>query len=81
MVTATVKDNELGDCLVVPRSIQDNIKKKTSTSSQYREKIIDYYIQCSPSATWIDLIGRLYYWECPEALTAAGRFIKRTSGE
>ena len=81
MVTATVKDNQLRKCLCVPASIQKEIKEKTSTSAEFREKVIEYTIHYSPYATWSDLAGQLYYWECPEALAAARRFIKRIPGK
>ena len=82
MVTATVEDVQLGDYILhVLGSIQDEIRKKTSTSAEYRERLIEYYHQYSPYASWGDLAGRLYYWECPEALAASRRFIKRTPGK
>ena len=82
MVTATVKDGKLEDYILhVPVSIQNEIRKKTSSSAEYRERVIEYYHQYSPYANWGDLAGWLYYRECPEALAAARRFIKRTPGK
>ena len=82
MVTTTVDDDELAEYILeVPRSIRDEIREKTSTSADFREGAIEYYIQYSPKATWGELAGRLYYWKCGEALTAARRFIKRTPGK
>ena len=81
MVTATVKDHQLGDCLHVPYSKRDEIREKTSTSAEYREGLINYFIQYSPYATWSDLSGELYRCEYPEAVVAARRFIKRTPGK
>ena len=81
MVIATVKDDQLGYCLRVPSSKCDEIREKISTSAEYREGLINYVIQYSPYATWSDLSGRLYYNECPEAVAAARRFIKRTPGK
>ena len=81
MVTATVKDDQLGYCLNVPPSKRDEIREKTSTSAEYREGLINYVIQYSPYATWSDLSGRLYHYECPEAVAAARRFIKGTPGK
>ena len=80
MVTATVKDDQLGGCLDVPSSKRFEMREKTSTSAEYREGLINYFIQYSPYATWSDLSGELYFNECPEALAAARRFIKRTPG-
>ena len=82
MVTATVNDYELARVILqVPRSIRDEIREKTSTSADFREGTIEYYVQYSPQATWPELAGRLYYYEYGEALTAARRFIKRTHGK
>ena len=82
MVTATVNDGKLAyDILQLPRSIQDEIREKTSTSADFREGAIEYYIQYSPQATWAQLAGQLYWGECGEALAAARRFIKRTPGK
>ena len=81
MVTATIEDEQLGRCLVVPPSIQYKIREKTSSSVEYRERVIEYYIQYSPYATWSDLAGLLYSRDYPEAVAAARRFIKRTPGK
>ena len=82
IVTATVDDDKLArDILLVPPSIQGEIRGKTSTSADFREGVIEYYIQYSPYATWAGLAGELYYWNCGEALAAARRFIKRTPGK
>ena len=82
MVTATVDDRKLAkDILLVPHSIWDEIRGKTSTSANLREGAIEYYVQYSPRATWAKLAGELYLGECGEALAAARRFIKRTPGK
>ena len=81
MVTATVGDNGLAGVLQVPFSIQGEIREKTSTSADFREGAIEYYVQYSPRATWAELAGRLYLMKCGEALAAARRFIKRTPGK
>ena len=82
MVTATDDDRRLAyDIPQVPYSIWNEIRGKTSTSADFREGVIEYYIQYSPRATWAQLAGQLYYGECGEALAAARRFIKRTPGK
>ena len=82
MVTATLDDNKLArDILFVPGFIRDEIRWKMSTSADFREGVIEYYIQYSPYATWAELAGWLYYRECGEALVAARRFIKRKPGK
>ena len=82
MVTATLDDRKLAkNILRVPYSIQDKIREKTSTSADFREGLIEYYVQYSPRATWAELAGRLYCWKCGKALAAARRFIKKTPGK
>ena len=82
MVTATVDDYKLAEFILqVPGSIQYEIREKTSTSADFREGAIEYYIQYSPRATWAELAGRLYLMECGEALAAARRYIERTPGK
>ena len=82
MVTATVDDNKLARLiLLVPEYIRDEIRRKTSTSADFRDGVIEYYIQYSPYATWAGLAGDLYRWKCGEALAAARKFIKRTPGK
>ena len=81
-VTATVDVEELaGDILLLPQSIHFKTKRKTSTTADFRERIIEYYVKYSPHASWTELAGRLYYMECHEALAAAKKFIKRTPGK
>ena len=82
MVTTTVDNDTLTNYILhVPFSIRDDIKEKTSTSADFREGVIEYYIQYSPRATWTQLAGELYLKECGKALAAARRFIKRTPGK
>ena len=84
MVTATVGDRKLAEVILdVPNSIQGKIRGKTSrsTSADFREGTIEYYVQYSPRATWGELAGQLYHEEYGEALAAASRFIKTTPGK
>ena len=82
MVTATVNGDVLArGILRVPYSIRDEKREKASTSADFKEGVIEYYIQYSHQATWAELAGRLYCQECGEALAAARRFIKRTPGK
>jgi hypothetical protein len=82
MVTATVDDDKLAEYILqVPNSIRDEIREKTSTSADFREGAIEYYLQYSPQTTWKELAGELYYRECHKALAAARRFIKRKPGK
>ena len=81
MVTATDDDYTLASVLQVPYSIRDEIREKTSTSADFRDGTIEYYVQYSPRATWTELAGRLYCIKCGKALAADRRFIKRTPGK
>ena len=82
MVTATVDDDRLAEYILqVPYSIRNEIREKTSTSADFREGVIEYYVQYSSQATWAELAGELYYEKYGEALAAARRFIKRTPGK
>ena len=73
MVTATIGDDELAyDILDVSSSIRDEIRENTSTSADFREGAIEYYVQYSPQATWTELAGELYYEEYGEALAQLG---------
>ena len=82
MVTATLDDDKLAQFILqVPYSIWTEIRKKASTSTDFREGVIEYYAQYSPQATWAELAGELYFNKCGESLAAARRFIKRTPGK
>ena len=81
MVTATVDDDLLGKCLLVPPLIRDQIREETVTSVEYRDRIIDYYLHYSPYATWNDLAGLLYSRDCLEAVALARSFIKKIPGK
>ena len=81
MVTAKVTDDQLGDILHVPDSIKRKIREKTSSSAEFREGVIEYYIYYSPYASWNYLAGRLYFNNYTEALAAARRFINKTHGK
>ena len=79
MVTATAKEDRLGQCILeVPESKRDEIRQQRSN---YREAVVDYFIKYSPFASWGWLAGELYHWEEHEALSAIMLFIKRTPGE
>ena len=81
MVTVAVDVDKLADILQVPNSIQDEIREKTSTSADFREEVVEYYILYFPQATWGELAGESYYRECGEALATARRFINKTLGK
>ena len=83
-VTATVplEDNELGlVVLLVPLSEYKEIRQQNSTAAEERERLIRYYLNYSPYASWGHLAGRLYRGQHHDALSAARRFIKLEPGE
>ena len=80
-VVATVGDDKLGDVLEVPRSKRKEFRQQSSTTADYRQRLIDYFIKYSPWATWSDLASRLYAYGTPSAVEAARAFITQTPGK
>ena len=80
-VVATVVDDKLGDVLNVAMSKTEEFKQRSSTTADYRKRLIEYFIKYSPWASWSDLAGRLYYYDQPEAVAAARTFITQTPGK
>ena len=78
MVTATLGEDKLADVLYVPRS---KFRQQSSTTVEYRNIVIDYFLKYSHFASWSDVSSRLYKWEHHEALAAVREFIKGTSGK
>ena len=83
-VTATVplKYNELGRLVLsVPRSKCEEIRRRSSTAAEERERLIRYYLNYSEYASWDHLASKLYRGQHHDALSAARRFIKTEPGE
>ena len=80
-VVATVGEDELGDVLGVAESKREEFKQCSSTTAEYRERLIEYFIKYSPWASWSDLASRLYLFDQPEAVAAARTFITQTPGK
>jgi hypothetical protein len=80
-VVATVGEDELGFVLDVPRSKREEFRQQSSTTADYRQRLIDYFIKYSPWAGWSDLASRLYRYEQPAAVEAARAFITQTPGK
>ena len=83
-VTATMplEHDELGKVVLsVPESEHEEIRRQSSTAAEERERLIRYYLNYSPYASWGDLAGRLYRRQHHDALSAARRFIKTEPGE
>ena len=83
-VTATVqleRDELGGRVLGVPRSKREEIHQQSSSAAEERERLIHYYLNYSPYASWSHLAGRLYHRQHHDALSATRKFIKREPGE
>ena len=81
-VLATVVDvEELRDALLVPERKLEEIQQQSSTVTQVREGLINYFIKYSEYASWTDLTNSLYEDEHHEAVAAAKTFIKQTPGK
>ena len=81
MVTATLGEDKLANVLDVPLSKQKEFRQQSSTTVQYSNKVIDYFLKYSYLASWSDVSSRLYYREHHEALAVAIEFIEGTSGK
>ena len=83
-VTATVplEDDELGQkVLGVPERKRKEIYQQSSTDAEERERLIHYYLNNRPYASWSHLAGKLYHRQHHDALSAVRRFIKTEPGE
>ena len=82
-VVATVGEDKLGGVLYVPSSkgVEFRQQSKSTTTADYRLRLIDYFIKYSPWAGWSDLTGMLYRYEQPTAVEAARVFITQTPGK
>jgi hypothetical protein len=78
-VVATVGEDELGNVLNVPKSKREEFRQQSSTTADYRQRLIDYFVKYSPWAGWSDLTSRLY--DQPAAVEAARAFITQTPGK
>ena len=80
-VVATVGEDELVDVLNVPFSKWEEFQQWSSTTADYRQRLIDHFIKYSPWVGWSDLASRLYHYEQPAAVEAARAFITQTPGK
>ena len=80
-VVATVGEDKLGDVLNVPQSKREEFRQQSSTTADYRQRLINYFIKYSPRMDWRELISDLYYYEQPAAVEAARAFITQTPGK
>ena len=80
-VVVTLKEDELGDVLDVALSKREEFQQQSSTTADYRQRLIEYFINYSPWASWSDLASILYGWDESEAVEAARIFITQTPGK
>ena len=80
-VVATVGEDDLGNVLDVPRSKREEFQQQSSTTAEYRKRLIDYFVKYSPWISWSDLASRLYLFDQPVAVEAARAFITQTPGK
>ena len=83
-VTATVpvEGDELGDLVLgIPKGKREEIHQQSSSAAQEREKLLHYYLNYSPYASWSRLAGRLYIRKYHDVLTVTKNFIKDEPGE
>ena len=80
-VVAPVRDwDNLGIYLGVPQTKRDEIRSKYSTDEKKKEALIDYWLCCSPVASWGKLAGVLHFMEEKQSLQLVQRHLKKTSG-
>ena len=80
-VVATVGENELGAVLNVAMSKMEEFRQQSSTTADYRQRLINYFIKYSPWASWSELAGWLYLYDQPKAVGEARAFITQTPGK
>ena len=80
-VVATVGEDELEDVLYVPESKRKEFQQQSSTTADYRQRLINYFIRYSHWADWSDFTRRLYFHEQPAAVEAARAFITQIPGK
>ena len=75
------KEDELEFILAISVSKREELQQQSSTTAEYREGLIDYFLKYSEYASWSDLASWLYCYEQHEVVAAARRFIKGTPGK
>ena len=80
-VVGTVGKDKLGEVLYVPENKEEEFRQQSSTTADYRQRLIQYFIKYSPHASWSELASVLYYFDHPAAVEAARAFITQTPGK
>ena len=80
-VVATVGEYELEAVLNVPGSRREKFQEQSSTTADYRQRLIECFIKYSHLASWSDLASQLYSEDQPAAVEVARAFITQTPGK
>ena len=80
-VVATLGEDKLRDVLNVPEIKSEEFQQQSSTTADYRQRLINYFIKYSHRVDWSDLTSWLYLYEQPAAVEAARAFITQTPGK
>ena len=75
----TVKDgykdsNDLENCLGM-EFVANTIREQCNSVIEYREKLVNYWLQYHPNPSWESLAERLLYWQENQALENVKRNI------
>ena len=80
-VLATVKTDNLGYCLRVPRSKRVEINRTSSSDDQVKEGYMNYWLQCVPNPSWSLLAGWLYYMKETRSLERVMEYVQQQKGK
>ena len=59
---------------------RSEIRSKYFTNEKKKEAVMDYWLCCSPVASWGTLAGELHYLKEKQSLQLVQRYLKKTSG-
>ena len=77
---STLSVKRLMYCLQIPDSKREEIQQQCTTEKDQREKILQWYLDCSPFADFTDLAGELFFVEEKSALEQVKKYVQRVSG-
>ena len=69
--------DDLEYCLQIPYKIREEMREQSSSAIIYRKKLVKYWLNYQPNASWEGLAGRLLYWNQKQALDKVKRNIFR----
>ena len=77
-VVATLGEDKLENVLDVPVNKREEFRQQSSTTADYRQRLIDHFIKYSHWVGWSNFASRLYRYEQPASVEAARAFITQT---